>query len=171
MDLETVIKKRKSIRAFKQTLIEEKKIDKILELTNLSPSAGNLQAYKIFIIKDKEKIKQISQIAYGMNRFTNLPPLIFVFCANPDESASKYGQRGRNLYCLQDATIACSYTQLIITSLGLASCWVGAFDERKLQEFLKTDLLPVAILPVGYPAENPPRHPRKSLDELYQELT
>lgn len=168
---ETVIKNRKSIRAFKEKEIAKEKINKILALTTLAPSAGNLQSYKIFIVKNKEKIKKISQKAYGMSHFTNLPPLIFVFCANPEESASRYGERGKTLYALQDATIACAYTQLIAVALGLASCWVGAFDEKEIKKILNTDLLPIAILPIGYPAENPPYHSRKSIKEISQEIT
>lgn len=170
MDFKTVIKKRKSIRAFKEIPIEEEKIKKILELINLAPSAGNLQAYKIFVIKDKKKIEELTKIAYGMSHFTNLPPLVFIFCANQKESAQRYGLRGENLYAIQDATIVCTYTQLIVTYLGLGSCWVGAFDEKEIKKFLKTDLLPVAILPIGYPAENPPRRERKKLEEIFEEF-
>ncbi len=171
MDFETVIKNRKSIRAFEEKPVDDDKINKILTLVNLAPSAGNLQAYKIFVIKNKDKIKLISKTTPGLVHFANLPAVIFVFCAVPTESAIKYGQRGRNLYCLQDATIACAYAQLAAAALGLGSCWVGAFDEEEIKKILQTDLLPVVILPIGYPAENPPRHSRKSLDQLSQEIT
>lgn len=171
MDIETIIKKRRSIRAFKDTLVEEEKIKKILFLINLAPSAGNLQAYKIFVVKNKEKIKKIARTTVGLRHFENLPPLLFIFCANPKESGGRYGKRGETLYSLQDATIACAYAQLIITSLGLGSCWVGAFEEEKIKEIINTNLLPVAILPVGYPAENPFPHPRKSLTEIVQEIS
>ncbi|MCX7881524.1 MAG: nitroreductase family protein [Patescibacteria group bacterium] len=170
MNIEEVIKKRCSIRNFLEKEVKEEKIQKILELINLAPSAGNLQAYKIFIIKDKEKIEKLSQIAYGMSQFQTLPPLIFVFCANTIESSQRYGARGKNLYAIQDTTIACAYAQLIIASLGLGSCWVGAFNEKTLKKFLKTDLLPIAVLPIGYPAENPSRKERKKLEELIIEF-
>ena len=170
MNLEEVIKNRKSVRFFKQQAIEEEKIKKIITLVNLAPSAGNLQAYKIFVIKDQEKINRLSKIAYGMSHFQNLPPLVFVFCADPHQSGQHYGKRGEKIYSLQDATIACAYAQLIITDLGLSSCWVGGFEEKELQQFLKTHLLPVAILTIGYPGENPARHPRKSLQEIYEEI-
>lgn len=170
MILEDAIKNRKSIRAFKEKPVEEEKIKKILELVNLAPSAGNLQAYKVFIIKDKEKINQLSQIAYGMSYFQNSPPLVFIFCADPKESSQRYGERGKNLYSIQDATIACAYAQLIIASLDLGSCWVGAFDVDQLKKFLKTDLLPIAVLPVGYPDENPARRNRKELKDLVIEF-
>lgn len=167
MNLEEIIKKRRSIRSFKNIPVEEEKIKKILQLINLAPSAGNLQAYKVFIIKDKEKIEELAKIAYGMSHFKNLPPLVFIFCADSRESGQRYGIRGKNLYAVQDATIACAYAQLIITSLGLGSCWVGAFDEEKIKFFLNTNLLPVAILPIGYPDEKPASRDRKKLEEIF----
>jgi len=53
MDFFDVIKKRHSVRAFKNKPIEEEKIKEILETINSAPSAGNLQAYHIILIKDQ----------------------------------------------------------------------------------------------------------------------
>jgi len=170
MNFSQVLQNRKSIRAYLKKEVEEEKIKKILALVNLAPSAGNLQAYKIFVIRDKKMIEEIAKNAPGLSYFETLPPLIFVFCANKKESESRYGKRGALLYAIQDATIACAYAQLIGCDLGLGSCWVGAFDEEKIKDVLKTDLLPVAILPVGYPKENPPRHERKKIEEITEFL-
>jgi len=140
-------------------------------LVSLAPSAGNIQAYKIYVVRDKKKIKLIKTNVGGIQRsFENLSPIVFIFCANLDESALKYSDRGRKLYAIQDATIACSYTQLITTSLGLGSCWVGSFNEQEIKKILQTELYPVAILPIGYPAETPIRQPRKSIEELSKNI-
>lgn len=165
MDFREVVKKRKSIRVFEKREIEEEKIREILEVVNLTPSAGNLQAYKVFVVKNHKKKEELMR-ATGYQEFVSQAPVVLVFCANKEESALRYGQRGRKLYSLQDATIACSYAQLAATNLNLASCWVGAFNEEEVQKILNTHLLPIAILPLGYPAKNPPRHLRKSLSEI-----
>ena len=170
MDFIKLLQNRKSIRAFLNKNVEEEKIKKILAMVNLAPSAGNLQAYKIFVIREKKMIEEIAKNAPGLSHFENLPPLLFVFCANQKESESRYGKRGSSLYAIQDATIACAYTQLAACNLNLGSCWVGAFDEEKIKEILKTNLLPVAILTVGYPAENPPRRGRKKIEEIAEFL-
>jgi len=170
MDFSQVLQNRKSIRAYLKKEVEEEKIRKILSLVNLAPSAGNLQAYKVFVVRDKNMIDKIAKNAPGLSHFENLPSLLFVFCANQKESQSRYGKRGALLYAIQDATIACAYAQLIACDLSLGSCWVGAFDEEKIKEILKTDLLPVAILPVGYPKENPPRHERKKIKKIAEFL-
>ncbi|MEM5811449.1 MAG: nitroreductase family protein [Candidatus Aenigmatarchaeota archaeon] len=62
MDFEAVVKNRHSIRAFLQKEIEEEKLKKILELTNLAPSAGNLQAYEIFVVKKNWLLQPILKI-------------------------------------------------------------------------------------------------------------
>jgi len=56
---------------------------------------------------------------------------------------------------------------LAATALGLSTVWVGAFDDAAVQRVLGChDLLPVAILPIGYPAEEPEPAPRRSLTDL-----
>jgi nitroreductase len=167
MDFSEVVNNRTSTRNFLPKPVEEEKIQTILDLTSLAPSAGNIQAYKIFVVKDKEKMKLIDANIGGVQRkLSNLAPIIFVFCADPDESAKRYGEKGIKLYSIQDATIACSYAQLIATSLHLGTCWVGSFDAKQVLEVIHTDLLPVSILLVGYSLETLPRRSRKPLAQL-----
>jgi len=170
MDFLKLVQNRRSIRSYSKKEVEKEKIKKILTMVNLAPSAGNLQAYKIFVVRDKKMIEEIAKNTVGLFHFKSLPPLLFVFCANQKESESRYGKRGSSLYAIQDATIACAYAQLAACNLNLGSCWVGAFDEEKIKEILKTNLLPVAILPIGYPAENPPRRGRKKIEEIAEFL-
>lgn len=167
MEFEEVLRKRHSIRRFKEKEVEEGKIKKILELANLSPSAGNLQARSAIIVRDKKMKEKICQTALGQN-FIVEAAVVFIVCADLEESAQKYGRRGRELYSIQDATIFASYLQLAVTSLGLASCWIGAFNEYKVSEILKLpeEMRPIAIIPVGYPVEKPYLTRRKSLDEI-----
>jgi nitroreductase len=85
----------------------------------------------------------------------------------PSAAAAKYQERGARLYAIQDATIACAFAMLAATALGLGTVWVGAFDDAAVQRVLGCHaLLPVAILPIGYPAEEPEPTPRRSLADL-----
>jgi len=160
-----VVKKRKSIRRFRPKEIDEEKIKKILEMVRQAPSAGNLQAYQVFVVKSKAAKERFFAATYGQ-RWIKEAAVLFVFCADINLSSQRYGARGTQLYALQDATIAVSYAQLAITDLGLGSVWVGSFDEREIQETLGTDLVPVAILAVGYPAEDPVRPEKKTIKEI-----
>jgi len=75
------------------------------------------------------------------------------------------------LYCVQDATIAVTYAQLAATAVGLATCWIGAFDESEAARVLSLPPgeRPVAMLPVGYAAETPARTSRRPLADLVRE--
>lgn len=167
MDFEEVLRKRHSIKRFQEKEISKNIIEKILDLANLSPSAGNLQARSVVIVRNKRMKEKISIAALDQD-FIVEAPVIFIICANLEESALKYGKRGRELYSIQDATIFASYLQLAITSLGLASSWVGAFDEDEVKRILGLSerFRPIAIIPVGLAAEEPYLTERKSLDEI-----
>lgn len=167
MDYFEVVKSRHSIRAFQTRPVEEEKISRIIEAVNLAPSAGDLQAYKIVIVKDPRRRNALANAAWGQG-FIAEAPVCFVFLAHPERSSRKYGQRGSELYCVQDATIAASYAELAATALGLASTWVGAFDDEavaKTVEATGTER-PVAILPIGYAAETPDITPRRPINEI-----
>jgi len=171
MDFFEVLKRRRSIRKFKDQAISENKLELIYEAINSAPSAGNLQAYEVFVVRDRVKLKQLANSALGQE-FIAEAPVAFVFCANPARSRWRYGMRGEKLYCLQDATIACAYAQLSATALGLGSVWVGAFNEDEVRKIIGVDknLIPIAILPVGYPDETPEPTPRREIKDLIHEI-
>lgn len=166
MEFFEVLKKRQSIRAFEDREIEEEKLRQILEAARLTPSAGNLQAYEIFVVEDLTAKKDLAKTALGQG-FISQAPVVLVFVTHPERSA-KYGQRGKNLYCLQDATIAAAFAWLAAVDLGLSGVWVGAFDEEGVKKVLniQKDWRPIAVLPLGYPAEEPQRTPRRPLDDI-----
>jgi nitroreductase len=80
----------------------------------------------------------------------------------------RFGERGRGLYSVQDATIACAYAQLAATALGLGSVWVGAFDPDEVRKIvgLPEAQQPVAILPIGYPEGDLEIRGRRTLEDL-----
>jgi nitroreductase len=85
-----------------------------------------------------------------------------VFCADPKRCGIEYGLRGEELFCVQDATIACTYAQIAAHSAGLSSVWIGSFDEDKVSDILKlNNMRPVAILPIGFPDETPENTTRR----------
>ncbi len=172
MDFFEAVQKRQSIRKFTGQAVSKEQLKQILEAANRAPSAGNLQAYKVFVVKEFE-LRQILARAAGGQDCIAEAPLVLVFCADPTRSAAKYGSRGEQLYCIQDATIACCYAQLAITALGLATVWIGAVHEPEVLKDalkLKEDLWPIALLPIGYPAETPEKKPRRKLSDLVHEL-
>jgi nitroreductase len=163
----SLIQSRRSVRIFKDTLIETEKLQKILEACNLAPSAGNLQGYEIYVATGLEQRQALVIAALGQE-FLVQAPVDLVFCANPQRSAVKYGKRGRELYSVQDASIACTYAMLAAQELGLSTVWVGAFQEEPVRQAvgIPPDLIPVAILPIGYAGEDPKPRSRRWLEDL-----
>jgi nitroreductase len=167
MDYFETVKTRHSIRAFQKKPVEEEKIHRILEVINLAPSAGDLQAYEVIVVKDPMLKNKLAKAALDQS-FVSEAPVCFVFIAYPERSSKKYGHRGSDLYCVQDATIAATYTMLAATALGLSSTWVGAFDEKAAARAIGVtgEKRPIAILPIGYAAESPENTPRRPVGDV-----
>ena len=140
--------KRRSIRKFSEKKVNEEIINKILDIVKLSPTAGNLEDFKVTVVKSREIRQDLQEITFVDNA-----PVVLVFSALPEVSKKYYGQRGQELYSVQDATIACTYAMLAVEALGLVTTWVGNFDEQEIRDIIGGDAseIPVAILPIGYP--------------------
>ncbi len=171
MEYLEIVRCRRSIRAFAERPLEEEKIRQILEIIALAPSAGNLQALEIYLVTDHQQKRALAKAALGQE-FVASAPVVLVFCACPERSAGRYGERGRRLYAIQDATIACAYAMLAVTDLGLATVWVGAFGDSAVSRAigLPADVQPVALLPIGYAAEQPAAASRRPLSDLIHRL-
>jgi len=166
MDVKEAIEKRRSIRKYKKQPIERELVERLLHYANLAPSAGNLQARDFIIVDDENVKKKLARAAYNQ-KFIEEAPIVVVFCANLQRIAP-YGQRGINFYCLQDVAAAILNFLLVATSEGLATCWVGAFDDEEVAEILElpSHIKPVAIVPVGIGDEKPIKTERYDLKEL-----
>ena len=171
MEFFEVVENRHSVRSFKDREIEKEKIQKLLEVANSAPSAGDLQTYQIFLVRDKNTKEKLAQAAYGQD-FIAQASINLVFCIDPLRSGRRYGKRGESLYSIQDATISCAFVHLACVDLGLGSVMVGAFDEGEVSLILNIPptLRPIIILPIGYPDEKPKKTPRRKLDELVYEV-
>lgn len=170
MDFFEVVKNRRSMRKYANTPVEEEKIHEIFEAINNAPSAGNLQAYEVYVVRKPEWRQALVKAALEQE-FLAEAPLVLVFCANPTRSVEKYAQRGTELYCIQDATIGCTFAMLAAKALGLDTVWVGAFDEQAVSAILHLppDQRPIAMLPIGYAGKTPNPRPRRALNDLIHE--
>jgi len=167
VELREAVEKRRSIRAFKKKEVEEEKLEYILTCANLAPSAGNLQARDFVVVKSKEMRKKVAQAALSQE-FVEEAPVVIVMCANINRSAEKYGWRGAKLYCIVDAALAAQNLMLACVDAGLGSCYVGAFDDDEIRKILNLPehVIPVGIIPLGYPDEEPHPAPRLPLKKI-----
>lgn len=172
MDFFEMVRTRRSVRQFSNQNVPEGLVQRILEAARCAPSAGNLQAYEIYIVRDPERKAELVRIAFGQE-FLAQAAVVLIFCSHAERSRVRYGERGERLYCLQDATIACTFAMLAASALGLATVWVGAFDEEAARRLIGAPkgVVPVAMLPLGYAAESPPQRPRRQLQDLVHEVS
>jgi len=161
MEFAEVVKGRRSIRKYAPKEVENEKLYAVLDAARYAPSAGNIQAKYFIIIRDEEEKEKIAEICFGQYWMTTAPVHIVV-CTDVKKSKMVYRERGE-FYSIQDAAAAIQNMLLAAYDLGLGTCWVGAFDENRLKEFLEIpDHVKVhAIITLGYAAEKP-RMPRKA---------
>jgi len=172
VDVFEAIKNRRSIRAFTNQPVSDKEVMKLIDAARWAPSAGNIQPWEFLVIHDP-KIKRGLSAAALDQTFIEEAPVVVVVCANQLRSGRGYGSRGVNLYCLQDTAAATQNMLLAACALGLATCWVGAFQEEEARSVLNipNGIRPVAIVPVGHPAEKPEAPDRRPLNEIVHHET
>ena len=171
MDFFDVLNQRHSIRSYLSQPVAQEHLHRILDAMNRAPSAGNLQAYEVYLVSDEKRRASLVGAAYDQD-FLAQAPVVLVFCAHAARSADRYGMRGTDLYCLQDAAIACTFAMLAAAALGLATVWVGSFDEDEVRRVIGAPHAhrPVAILPLGYAAEDPRISSRRSINDLVHQV-
>lgn len=170
MELFEAIRNRRSIRKFKDEVPEDELIEKIIEGGIWAPSAGDLQSWDAVIVKDDQTKVQIAVAAY-VQEFVAKAPVLIVMCANMANAGARYGERGRELYCIQDASCAALNMMLRAYDLGLGSAWVGAFKEEDVANELglPAHVRPVALIPIGYPDEEVETPPRRDIKDVIHE--
>jgi len=140
-----------SVRSFKPEPIPDPTISRILEAACWAPSAGNLQPWYFYVVSNAELKAQIAAVCPGQEQVADAP-MVVVVLADPAKSNDRYGERGAQLYCIQDTAAATQNILLAATGLGIDSCWVGAFDEIEVQRLVEAPprLRAVAIICLGY---------------------
>ena len=155
MAILNVIKSRRSIRKYKAQDIPYEKVLEILEAGIWAPSSGNLQNWYFIVVKDPKKRKQLAEASMGQ-WFVYEAPVVIVVCSDTKKVEYFYGDRGK-FYAIQNVAAAIQNILLEAWSEGIGTCWVGAFDEKKVKEILEIpeDIEVHAIITMGYPDEKP----------------
>jgi nitroreductase len=168
MEFFDTVKSRHSTRGFLDKAVEIEKIMKILDAANSAPSARNLQEYEMYLLDGKEQTAILKGIA--AQEFVSKAPAAIVFCAHTKNSSEKMTLS--DIFPVLDAAIAASYVQLAAAAQGLGSVWVASFDPGKLLKAIgaPAGLVPIVIMPIGYPAAKPEPTPRRSLDDMVHKV-
>lgn len=163
MDVFEAISKRRSIRKYKDTPVEEDKLNRILETARIAPSAANRQEWKFLVVKDKETREKLVDAANGQ-KLVGKAPVTIVAISTESKRIMPCGQYAYTV----DLSIAVSFMILEATELGLGTCWLGAYDEDEVKKILNIpDEIRVPVMfTLGYANENPGPRPRKDINEI-----
>ena len=170
MKLDDIIKNRYSVRSYKDTKVEDEKIESILLAGRLAPTAKNSQPQKIYVIKSEEALCKLRAIV--SNNFN--APVVMIICGD-SEKACILKSSGRN-FLETDCAIIQTHMMLKATELGLGTCWIGRFmpEEVKKTFNLLDNEIPMGILLVGYATDdcepNPRHFERNELQEFVKYL-
>ena len=150
MNVIDAIKTRKSVRQYLDKPIEDEKLATLLEAGRLSPSASNRQEWRFVVVRNPIMMKQLAEAA-NRQTFVGEAPAVIVACAKTDGHIMKCGQ---SCYPI-DVAIALDHITLTAVELGLGTCWIGAFDEKRVKEILgiPDKIRVVALMPIGYPTD------------------
>lgn len=162
MDFLDLAKERYSVRKFSDKKVEADKIELILEAGRIAPTACNFQSQRILVINDEANLNKLKNCTpYHFDA-----PLAILICYDTAVSwKRKYDSKDAGDI---DASIVTTHLMLEITNLGLGSTWVGSFDPEAMKRGfnLPENFVPVALLPIGYPAED--SQPSSNHDKRYE---
>jgi nitroreductase len=163
MELFDLLQARHSVRSFRDEPVPAELVNKILEAVRTAPTAGNFQSYEIYVVTGAARMKALADATFHPDWIAQAP-MALVVCTN----AARCQYDPKPHWALQDASIAATLAHLAIVDLGLATCWVGAFDPAKLAETIAAaeGHIPLALLPVGYANEIPQETTRRALEEF-----
>jgi nitroreductase len=165
MEFFETIRTRHSCRAYKSDPVPDDLLNKVLDAARIAPSGSNKQPWKFVVVKDAKTRKALVQACKGQE-FIGEAPAVIIACGEVFETnrGNWMGWHGM----LLDIAIAMDHMQLAVHAVGLATCWIGAFDAEEVGKLLDIPaaIKIVGLLPIGYPARPLTDSPRKAIDEI-----
>lgn len=165
--LSSIIKNRRSVRKYNKREVDMELIMKVLESAIYAPSCGNYQPWEFIVVRDPRIKSQLVEASYNQNWMLDAPVFI-VPCINSRLAGAVYGERGLKLYGIQGVAAAIQNMLLTAESLGLATCWVGAFSEIMVSRILECPdyVRSCAIITLGYSDIKPPAPARQPMEDF-----
>ncbi|CUH95120.1 hypothetical protein P22_1189 [Propionispora sp. 2/2-37] len=154
MEYGDLICERYSVRKFSSQKVEQEKVAAILEAGRTAPTAVNYQPQRILVLDSEDSLEKLKSVTpYHFHA-----PLAILVCYDAAVSW-KRSYDGKDMGEV-DASIVATHMMLAATNLGLGSTWVGHFDPDKIKTAfaLPENIIPVALFPMGYPAETSVPH-------------
>jgi nitroreductase len=167
-----LVQSRQSDRAYnKDKVVEQEKLDYILEAARLAPSACNAQPWKLIVVNNPELRNQTAAAIsnMGLNHYAYQAPLQIVIVEEPANFSSKTGGIVKQKHFPHiDLGILAAHVVLAASEQGLGSCIIGWFDEKKMAKLLgiPSNRRPVLVITIGYSTQALREKKRKDMDKI-----
>ena len=164
--LDRLLTKRRMIRKFRPDPVSDETIDRLIGSAIRAPSAGHTEPWSFLVVRDEAKRKALARAALGQ-RFVAEAPVVLVACADSSRPRPRYGARA-DRYALIDTSFASMLLLLAIVEERLGACFVGAFHDDEVAKIcgLPDHVQPLAVIPVGVPAEDPRPLPVRPVEKV-----
>ena len=158
-EMMAIFRCRHSCRNYLDREVSETDLAFCLEAVELAPSACNRKPWRFVTVRDAELRAKIS--SDGLLPGIPMPwlataPVIMVLCARRELVTHRLAPLFSGIdYLPLDCGIAGEHLVLAATSLGLGTCWIGWFNPKFIKKILHlpSDLQPVSLISLGYPAD------------------
>ena len=185
MEILQPILTRRSIRKYRDTPVEDDKIQAMLASARLAPSGNNSQPWNFIIAKSEATRKKIAEACYKQTWMTQAP--VFIVCvADMSVRLKELREKDHRIQdtshldlqedspqqelkmIIRDTTIAIDHLILQAESMGLGTCWIAWLEQETIRPILNipTDKYVVAVVCVGYANHSPKPTPRKPLEDM-----
>ena len=156
MDVEEAIRTRRSIRKWSERTLDRETILELMDSVRLAPSGHNGQQWELIVVTDRDRLEQLISICNDQRHVGEAGAFMFIVT---DPSAK---------WTHVDPAIAMDHLTLRAREMGLGTCWIGAFHELPMREFLSIPEEKIAVIgmTLGYPGDDPEPRGRRSLDDL-----
>lgn len=159
MDFLKLASERFSVRKFSDKPIEKDVIEKILKAGHVAPTGCNFQPHRILVINSEESLETLKDCT----RCHFDAPCAMLVCYNKDECWTRPYDSCQS--GIVDASIVTTHMMLMAWELGVGSTWVMHFNPFRMREAfgIPENIEPVALLVMGYPADDVAPNERHSL--------
>jgi nitroreductase len=164
--LDELLARRRMVRKFKRDDVSEALVRRLLRAATRAPSAGNRQPWLFVVVRARKTKALLGRAALGQ-MFVAEAPVVIVACADVPRARARYRERGAQ-YAVIDTAFASLCLLLAATEAGLGACFVGAFHDAEVARVLRlpAEIKPLAVIPIGWPAETPKAMRLRRLDDV-----
>lgn len=169
------IKHRRSVRKYTSDPIESEKLQSVLEAARLAPSGNNKQPWTFIVVQSAQQRQAVMEACHRQTWMMTAPAFIVAVAdmasrveTEPGLFLDENSPHWELKRAIRDTAIATENMLLEADAQGLGTCWVGFFVQSEIRPVLgiPDDKFVLAVIPIGYPAEQPLARPRKPISEI-----